>query len=242
MHIVAMEHFSSPNNVTGPIDLDLPSSNANNLIVLMTIGGGTSPQSVTGVADSNGNSWSTTGAANISGISSSVTSCWYVANNNFSPSATLTINTNGNGDTGGILYIISGAAASPFGTRVTDITAQSSPGNLSVVNITPGNTSGIVLGTLGVNFNTVGGIASPSGAIFDSDSYGGENISGPISVDENNGWGHLYNSSDSSLNWTWSFWSSSLATGEIGGEADSFSAGSAAATVQPPTNLKVTVQ
>jgi hypothetical protein len=52
--------------------------------------------------------------------------------------------------------------------------------------------------------NTVTGM-SETGFLIDSEWYNNESIDGPENVDENNGWGHYYNSSTSPVTCVFSY-------------------------------------
>jgi len=242
MRITAIQHESTANNTTGTFSFDVPASSTNNLLVIASQSGGPTPMRISGVSDSNGNTWANAGPANSCAISSPCSQTYYAAKANLSTNLTVAVNTTGTGDATFNFYIIAGASSSPFGTRVVAAVSSQTPGNINMLNITPGNANCLVIATIGVNFNTVGGLASPTGSCFDSNSYGGENISGPIPVDENNGWGHFYYSDNLARNWTWTLWDPTIAAGQTAGEADSFYAASSVAVVQPPTGLTATVR
>lgn len=91
-----------------------------------------------------------------------------------------------------------------------------------VTNFFPGSASGIVLGSLGQFQNTSVSLSAPSGSLFGSSTYGGQDLNGPSQPDENNLWASLANTSASAQTWTDVMASASANVGGWSAEADSF--------------------
>ena len=232
MHIVAIEHFTTANGITGPFAIDLPSSSANNLIVFAEQGGGVTPMTVSSITDSNANSWTTTGPTVVTAPNAPAFATWYTANPTLSPTMTLAINTSGTGDVGGLFYIIAGALPSPFTARVTGSPYQSSPGNLNMVNIVPGNSSGWL--SLPWAFTIIrSAVSSVLPALCSTliPTAGRQSAVRSQWMKTTDGVAH--NSNNNSENWTWSFWNSSLAALQVGGEANSFAGTTSIPTPTP---------
>jgi hypothetical protein len=180
---------------TSPTTIAFPCSG--NLLVIARISGSST---MTAVTDSKSNTWADCGEGVIQ--NSSVVQMWAAVNATPDTQLTLTVTHNTIVDTTLLLYDIAGAAASPIDAHASTTGSQGSPGNITSVAITPVTANGLVLGIIGVDFNTVDGL---SGATYfiDSNTYNGENTSGPDCMDENNGWGHYYNPNTSQVTFTW---------------------------------------
>jgi hypothetical protein len=117
------------------------------------------------------------------------------------------VTTNNYGDAGDqtlMFYDIAGADADPFDGFVT-ATGNQLPGdagaNLTTLSITPHNTNGLIIGSVGVANNTMKSLVG-TGMLFDSNYYTGESVNGPSNIDQENGWGHFHNSSTSAVTFT----------------------------------------
>jgi hypothetical protein len=99
-----------------------------------------------------------------------------------------------------IFYDISGAASSPLDTSNTASGTQSTGGNLGTVSITPSTAAGLVLGQVGIAFNTVTGLTTSPGQ-FHSGTFVTE--SNNAHDDQNNGWAGVYNPNTNAITFTW---------------------------------------
>jgi len=184
---------------TNPTQVGFPSYG--NLLVIGANGsvGSTAQTVLSSITDSKGNTWNRTTAA-YNGNGAQADEFWYC-----SPCATgsdlvLTVTTTspqGNSTDHTLMgYDITGAAASAFdtfGNATGDQTTYT--GSVTGASVTPSTTNGLVLCELDNSFNTVTGMSG--GFLIDSEWYNNESLDGPENVDENNGWGHLYNTTTS---------------------------------------------
>ena len=198
-----------------PFSVQFPTTG--NLIVAAWIGGPT--VDVTGITDSNGNTY-TVPAATGNDLSGDIQIC-HADNATPSLGLKLTVSfarTNSNSTL--FLYDISGAAASPLDVRANATGKQSGAGNFNGVTITPTTASGVVISAIGVNISSLNGMPSPAGGFFDT------TLPNPIpstgAVDEDNGWGHFYNTSASPVTFSWS---QTLPVDEWASEAVAFKSG-----------------
>ena len=180
-----------------PFSVQFPTTG--NLIVAAWIGGPT--VDVTGITDSNGNTY-TVPAATGNDLSGDIQIC-HADNATPSLGLKLTVSfarTNSNSTL--FLYDISGAAASPLDVRANATGKQSGAGNFNGVTITPTTASGVVISAIGVDVSSLNGMPGPTGGFFDT------TLPNPIPstgvVDEDNGWGHFYNTSASPVTFSWS--------------------------------------
>ena len=176
-----------------------------NLIVVSFVGGGDSISSIT---SSPSNIWSSTGAL-AGGATFTVSSqIYYAANAAPSNSMTLSVTRSGSlaPDTF-MMYDFVGAATSPFdvdsGGQDGNQTSEVSTFTTCSSCITPSATNELIIGNAGWNFCTATAVTAPSGGLFDAATYTGTSINGPQSVDQNNGWFHLYDSGSSAITTTW---------------------------------------
>jgi hypothetical protein len=197
-----------------------------NLIVAQHIGGA---MYATAMSDTTNGTWTSCGPGNLIGDGSlQATSSTFYVPNATSGLLNTTITTSGTGDIGpSIFFDIVGADttqlcnhASPQGyVTATGATTTSIP------SYAPSSSAGISLFSAGVSFNTGIGCTAPSGCSWDLNTFGGESLSGPEPVDENNmGGGHLNFTSNTSGAVTWSLSSSTTAIDSYAAEAASFRA------------------
>lgn len=254
MRIVHLDHQSlatsnTPGDVqfTTPTHFQIPSSG--NLIVAM-MGGGYQGQTITGLTDSNSNSWAQAGSVyQFSGGSANTVQTMYAGNANASNNMTVTVNWSGtNGDFNILFYDVQGAAAQPLDTTNGATGTATNVGNYTPpFTISPAASGELVLTDIIVDFNTAGGMTQ-SGQLFDADWFSGEAPSGPQPLDQNNGWGHVVSTSSSAINFTWSqlYTSGQCNCGNgsfsnYAAMAAAFKPGSGTAPL-PPTNVSVIVQ
>jgi hypothetical protein len=228
MRIVHLVHENIPyhanaggtdNPFPNPTTVQFPSSG--NLLVAM-IGGGYLACTVTGVADSNNNAWAQAGATQIEN-GNDVTQAFYAGSANSSGNLRLTVSWSAtDGDFTFFLYDITGAAASPLDTTGGATGSQSADGNVSMpFTITPAQPGEIIFAEIIWDYNTGAGIVG-SGWLFDTNTFDGENISGPEPIDQNNGWGHYVTTGTSPVTITWQTMFAGLPTGNWSGLAVAF--------------------
>ncbi|HXQ26908.1 MAG TPA: immunoglobulin domain-containing protein [Candidatus Acidoferrales bacterium] len=213
MRIVSLLHENIPTktaaggNATSfpnPTKLQFPCSG--NLGVV-TVGGGN--QNLTGITDSNGNTWTQVGTYVTTSDPS--TNVFYAANARCSPTQTLTVNWNGNTTDQTILYYdVAGAAASPLDVAGGATGDQGFASNtLTTFSIAPTTSSTeLIFCAVPVQFDTVTGLTT---GFNDANMFDGESLSGPEPVDENNGWGHFVTNSTSTVSVVWNLQSFSPA-------------------------------
>jgi hypothetical protein len=228
MRIVHLVHENIPyhadaggtgNPFPNPTTVQFPSTG--NLLVAM-IGGGYLACTVTGVADNNGNAWAQAGGTEIQ-ANNDVTQAFYAGNATTSGNLRLTVHWSAtDGDFTFFLYDITGAATAPLDTAVGAIGAQSNSGNLTMpYTITPAQAGELVFAEIIWDYNTGAGIVG-SGWLFDTNTFDGENISGPEPIDQNNGWGHYVTPSTAPVTVTWIPMYSGQATGNWSSVAVAF--------------------
>jgi hypothetical protein len=228
MRIVHLVHENIPfhadaggtdNPFPNPTTVQFPSSG--NLLVAM-IGGGYVACTVTGVSDNNGNAWAQAGPTEIQ-ASNDVTQAFYAGSATTSGNLRLTVHWSAtDGDFSFFLYDITGAAASPLDTATGGIGSQSSSGNLTMpYTINPAQAGELVFAEVIWDYNTGAGIVG-SGWLFDTNTFDGENQSGPEPIDQNNGWGHYYTTSTSPVSVTWQTMYPGLPTGSWSSVAVAF--------------------
>ncbi len=180
-----------------PFSVQFPTTG--NLIVAAWIGGPT--VDVTSITDSNGNAY-TVPAASANDLSGDVQIC-HADNATPSLGLELTVSfarTNSNSTL--FLYDISGAAAAPLDVQAKATGTQIGAGTFNGVTITPTTSNGVVISAIGVDVSSLNGMPGPAGGFFDT------TLPNPIpstgAVDEDNGWGHYYNTSASPVTFSWS--------------------------------------
>jgi hypothetical protein len=137
-----------------------------------------------------------------------------------------------------VLYDVVNAAADPFDTATAFTGYQGSVGNLTGSTITPSTSNGLVFSGIGISDGTLNGLATP-GAISDIDWNDLEhdnttpNNTINSTLDEDNGYGHVYNSTTSPITFTWTFTANSIAAQSFQSAAIAFKAAAASPTPTP---------
>jgi hypothetical protein len=139
----------------------------------------------------------------------------YTPNNSNTISITPNLGCSGNGAGATwtlVFYDIVGAAVAPydtFGTASGDQTTCSGSCSISGAPITPTTTSGLILTETSEFFNQVISVSGPfvTDTLYDNQLY----QSPPL--DQQNGWGHIVNTSTSTQTPTWNYLGSSLPLG-----------------------------
>jgi hypothetical protein len=228
MRIVHLVHENIPyhanaggtdNPFPNPTTVQFPSSG--NLLVAM-IGGGYLACTVTSVADNNNNAWAQAGTTQIQ-AGNDVTQAFYAGSATTSGNLRLTVHWDAtNGDFTFFLYDITGAAASPLDTFGGATGSQSNAGNLTMpFTISPAQAGELVFAEVIWDYNTGAGLVG-SGWLFDTNTFDGENQSGPEPIDQNNGWGHYITTGTSPVTITWQTMYAGLPTGSWSGTAVAF--------------------
>jgi hypothetical protein len=117
------------------------------------------------------------------------------------------------------LYDIAGAATAPLASSVYslhNVDGVTSSTLTFMSNFEPEMTTGLVLAAISNNTNTVTYVTSPSGALLDSATYGGQSENGPSLPDQNNGWFLLPNTAATAQNWTAGYIKSDTRGGWLG--------------------------
>jgi hypothetical protein len=208
------------NSFPNPLALNFPSSG--NLLVAM-IGGGNTSETVTGMTDTNRNTWTQAGSPVVTGDNDTV-QAYYSGSATSSSDLGLTLNwTDGLGDFTIFLYDVTGAASSPFDSTAGAFDFQGTTGSVTMpFTITPAVSNEIIFSQVIWDFNTGTGL---NGQLFDTNTFSGESVSGPESVDENNGWGHVITTSTDPVSFVWTVLSDNLPVGNWAGNAVAFTAG-----------------
>ncbi len=157
---------------------------------------------VMSVSDALGNNWSVPASARTLG-GGNATPAQIVYAANASTSSTLsgirvTLSATTSSDCMFFLYDITGASSSPFDVAATATGDQGSTGNLSTVSLTPTRSNGLAITVNSLYFDTANGVTG-SGYVLDSVVNGYDNGSPTSTLDEDNGYAHIYYSSPSPL-------------------------------------------
>ena len=219
MRIVHLVHENVPyhadaggtgNPFPNPTVVQFPSSG--NLLVAM-IGGGYTACTVTGLTDNNNNAWAQAGATQIE-AGNDVTQAFYAGSANTSGNLRLTVSwSDTDGDFTFFLYDVTGAAAAPLDTSGGATGSQSTAGNLTMpFTISPAEAGELIFTEVIWDWNTGAGLAG-SGWYFDTNTFDGEDQSGPEPIDQNNGWGHYWTTGTAPVSITWETMYVGLATG-----------------------------
>jgi Putative Ig domain len=186
------------NPFPNPTTLQFPSSG--NLLVAV-LGGGLGC-TVTGMTDTNHNTWSQAGTAQIAASGNDTVQTYYAGNATTSGTLGVTLNWSvTDGDFTILLYDVTGAATSPFDTTAGSNGNQTGAGNLTMpFTLTPAGANELIFTDVIWDYNTAYGLG---GGYFDSNMFDGESQSGPEPIDENNGWGHILTTSNAAVSFTW---------------------------------------
>lgn len=241
MYPVYQTWCTTPTTSTATQKCQFP--NSGNLVIVQ--GTGASPQ-ITSIAQTghtwvvpDGPAWADeTGNTFLSG-----SGLGYVPNASADGSGQITVtmtNTGGSpSDFGFTLWDVAGAATVPFGARYTvggnDTTTRSNFTYAS--NYLPEITDGLVFTNVNWANDTASTFLSPSGALFNATTWGGQQLSGPSTPFQNAGAGLLHNSTTTAQAWEVGFVASF--TGGIAnwaGELASF--GSATGTFTGPSIIQ----
>jgi hypothetical protein len=167
-----------------------------------------SSESITGITDSDGQTWTKLGTTSPPRI-------WYSVNRpaNSALTVTLTCSANFSLVSRWNCFDISSALAAPFDISASVTATGTTPPTASnFPTITPGAQPGVTIAIPYVNSGIITAIASPSGAVFPTIDYTGRSNAGALT---DHGLGFFYFSSTTAQNWNWTI-SSSTSTAGIG--------------------------
>jgi len=185
---------------------------------------------VTGITDSGNTGWIQPGWRSDQLVASStISSLWYRAGAAADGSGAVQFALTGTDDCTFKMYDFVGADNTrPFANRLEGPNTNNTNQTV-VINSTfyPGASSGWVLSASSQHTNTAGAVTSPTGALFQSTTWGGQNSDGPSKPNQNNFWGLYQSSSTSTQNWTYTNINTAENEGEYGAEIASFAAPSA---------------
>jgi hypothetical protein len=220
-----MMAWSSPTGQTATSwPFQFPSSG--NLLVEENNCAGTGPMEPSGITDSV-NTWVSAGPLNTLGTNlAGYSKEFYVLNATADSTGSATVTTSGTGDCQFNFYDFTGAPAAPIVTRGTYggyVSAANSTTPVTTTFLPNSTANSLVMLAGGLASNTAISITSPSGCYFDAATSGGESLSGPWPLWENNPWGHCYFSSFGPQTWTIGL-TEAYATGDWEADLLSFSA------------------
>lgn len=247
-YIAHIYHYNSAGAGTGPYSVQFPT--VGNLPVIVSSGGGATPQKLTGVSDGTNTYTECSDGGSLANGTNQISTAFYAANATTGLLA-VTLTTSGTGDLGpAMLYDVVGAATTqtcPF--QRYDSTNGTSPTSVSIASLTvlaetgnnsggiglyrPGSNNSLTIGLANWGTNTAIAQTSPSGAVFDIVTYGGEPHDGPTSVDQNAGGGHYFSTDNSQQTWTWTLTNGASLSSTNGGLYSFQGAGATLATVIP---------
>ena len=238
----SIQHLLLLNGTTSPMTVQFPCRG--HLLVAAWVSG--SGDDITSIADSNGNAWIATGPF------VSQTHNYRVENAVCSSTmkVTLTFNQTFASQGNNVFFYDIDGSGSVGATLDRDFATtgnQGSGGNLTGASVTPTNSLGIVIGTLGVALNGPNGTTG-AGQVFDSVVWGNEPVvsSDPTAFsDELGGWAHYFNTSTATVTFVWTEINTTdcnCFAGDWSSRATAFKAGASTGTVLPPTMLTATVR
>jgi hypothetical protein len=187
-----ISHAQVPPVGVSAIHLQVPFSG--NLQVLSFLGG---YESITKIASTPSCTWTSTGPVHHSAAPDNYTQIFYAMNCVGNAVAmTLSLSGNAQGDTV-MVYDITGPNSWAFDTDSGGQDGDAGVSSLTTCSscLTPTTSNGVVFTNFGQDDCTASGAIAPSGVVFDSATYTGNGLNGPQNVDQNNGWSHLFYSS-----------------------------------------------
>jgi hypothetical protein len=249
MQVIGIEHIALSKPVGGTTPKFMQFATTGNLFIA-SIGPGGTNYAVTSVTDTKANTWTSSGAV-LGDSNAGKSQKFYAQNATPGNNLGLTVNWTGGDNTtdANILwYDVAGAAASAFVSHFSNFIfggVGSASQFTAYTNVSPGTANGMAFAQMSVAFNTVCGsnnnlMIAPATGLCDSYSYGGEPLSGPEPVDQNNGWAHYTFSTNANQTWTWPMQTNNLIS-EIASTLDFFQSASSVTQLAPPTQLTATV-
>jgi hypothetical protein len=158
---------------------------------------------LTGITDSNSNTYTATGAANCSS-----TGCVHAFRTGDGTGVTLTNSqtlvysgTNPQSSASGIVYCVSNLGT--FDKTATGTGTQSTNGaSVTGTSITPATSNGIIFSVMQESTSSFSGVSAPAAGQFDS-CFWGNQPGGGGGCDQDNGWAHYFNPNTSAVSFTW---------------------------------------
>jgi hypothetical protein len=199
IRVVRVQHHSV-SDANSTTQLQFPCTG--NLIVVAWIGA--PGHDITEVTDGNLNAYESQGSAygyHLSGDSQIYFAANAVTNTTMTGPTITANNTDSSGSTA-VLFDVRGAAASPYDLTAEASGYQPNAGNVTGVTISPSMANGLVITTIGVDSNTINGLAAGSPGNFLSAVPTPMTPDNP--VDQNNGWALWYNPSAAAGTFIWS--------------------------------------
>jgi hypothetical protein len=198
---------------------------------------GAYPQDLTGVSDSDGNTWQSDHALMVDSGDNTTVHNWSASNATASTAQSITLTFNSIDGADSIeLYCIKGAATNAFDKSVAASGNSTGTGNFTSVSITPDTSDGLILMNGSQYSSTATGFLN--GGIFEGCFWSGEGLSNGGCA-SNNAWGAYYNPNTANFTWTATEWQNSP-VGIWAVETDAYEAAPASAPT-PPTGLTATV-
>jgi hypothetical protein len=233
MHVANEVHENIPYSINGggtgsgwpnPMTLQIPCVAGATIAAMMDGGAIVNVSTISGITDSNGNTWSQ--IALYTDSNEGIYAQAYYAENVTCPSnaETLTVTfTTNSGDNTIVFYVILGASANPLDTYSggdQDVTSDSSTMTADYT-LTPTASNELVLGEENWAYNTAIGVAGTN-QLFDSGYYSGISLNGPQPIDQNGGWMHYYTNSTNTVSFIYNLLSSTNPNGPSIGMAVAF--------------------
>lgn len=192
---------TTPDSSSGNFTYDVAASSADNLISFHSpCGQSMQPTSAT---DSHSNTWEADYTGGY-GLHNGHAWAFHAANATLSADQTVTVNTTGTGDCTFMFIGWRNAATSFHSGSWTTIGNQVSVADLTTGTFAPGFNSGYSVSTAGITVDTCTGSPSPSGSLFTSDTYDGQDVNGPSRPDQNNCWRLYKHTNQNAQTDTWS--------------------------------------
>ena len=206
---------------TNPMTLQVPCVAGATIAAMMDGGGNGTASTISGITDSNGNSWHQIGLYT---YGNNYAQAYYAANVICTSKETVTVTSTANTDDNTIVfYTIVGTSVTPLDTYNgggQDVTSDGSTLTTDYT-LTPSTPNELILAEEQWDANTATGVAGTNW-LFDSGYYSGMSVSGPQPIDQNGGWAHYYASSTSTVSFTYNLLSSTVPNASSIGMAVAF--------------------
>lgn len=244
MYVVYEDNCNTPASAGTTQNCEAPVTSSESLLVSQQNCGGLDVNSVT---DST-NTWYKPGWRSSQKVASGT-----ISNLLYSPApgtslavnagGAITYNLSGSNDCTFKIYHMAGAASTPFANRLVAPNANNTNQTTTISsNFFPGITDGYIFSASSQHTNTAGSVSAPSGALFESTTWAGQNRDGPSLPDQNNFWGLLHNSSNAVQTWTYGSIFNTADEGNYGAEIASFVSATGAFSGAPSVVQDVTNQ
>lgn len=243
MYVVYEDNCNTPASAGTTQNCEAPVTSAESLLVSQQNCGGLDVDSVTDAT----NTWYKPGWRSSQKVASgTISNLWYTPAPGTSLAANaggaITFHVSGSNDCTFKIYHMAGAAATPFANRVIAPNANNTNQTVTIATFFPGITNGWIFAASSQHTNTAGSVSAPTGALFESTTWGGQNRDGPSLPDQNNFWGTLPNTSNASQTWTYGTIFNTADEGNYGAEIASFASATGAFSGGPSQVQDVTAQ